>query len=143
MADVDHYQEAIAAVLNTEWKKGRIELEISVDSVEEAKQTLKQIRQQQKELRFIKKQISADIKAIRGGYQQAIANVGSGPGLAGFFIGKKNASEIKASQKRELRNRQNREIQPYEQAKQVIDNLLIQLDSIKLTFEKYILEHSG
>jgi hypothetical protein len=142
MADLEHYQDAIAGVFDTKWKKGKIQVEIHADNVEEARLMLKQLRQQQKEIRFIKKQISADVKTIRGRYQQAIANVGSGPGLSGFIFGKKNATGLKASQKRDLRNKQSRELEPYEQAKQVIDNLLVQLDSAKLTIEKYLMEQS-
>lgn len=143
MADVKQYQEQIGNIFNTSWKRGRIRVEMSINNVDEAKRMLKTIRQQQKELRLIKKHVGADMSAIRKSYQSAIDKVGSGSGVAGLFIGKGRAAGIKASEKRQLRNKRDKALQPYNAVKLTIEDLLTQLDATKLRLEQYIQEQGA
>ena len=57
MAPYEEFRQQIAEVMESEWVGNEIQFQISVDSPQEAKSALASIRQKQKYLRQIKREI--------------------------------------------------------------------------------------
>lgn len=139
MKSPNDYQREIEKILDANSKGGKIEMSISVNSKEEAKAKLLEIRHKQKELKFVKKDISVTVKAIRSAYTQQKSGVGSGIGAslnAGLF-GKKTAGKMNSNEKERLRQAQAKAVAPYEGLSRGIDGLVLQMDAVKLRLEAY------
>jgi hypothetical protein len=92
----------------------------------------------QKQLRFVKKELANDMSIIRHEYsvkKQVVSNSGT---LSGLFFGKKYAGSMRQSKRTQLATDQKRALQPYENVKNVIDQLLLKMDSLKLSLEEAI-----
>ena len=142
VTEASEYMERVAGVLGGD---GSLHLELSISSVDEAKLAHKRMVQQQKQLRQIKKEINQDMKNIRAAYKEASDNVqpSASSSIFGGLFGKKGyAKGNVAQQRRDLRQRRDGTLEPYNQAKLTIDDLLIQMDGAKLSIKNYIDEES-
>jgi len=119
-------------------------ISVQIETLDEAKFQKKMVLQQQKELRQIKRQISEDMKNIRAYYQQQSANVQPSVfGIFGQLVGKKGyARNEAAKEKRSIKQEQQTALQPYENIKRTIDNVILQLDRAKLMLTEYIKDES-
>jgi len=114
-------------------------MEFTVSSVSEARDVLRQIRNHQKKLRQIKRDINATMKAIRAEYRQQSSNAASGASTVLTVMGdRKAAGKVRADAKRQLRRERDIKLQPYDETKLVIDDLLLQMDSAKAKIQKFI-----
>ncbi|WP_420632280.1 hypothetical protein [Candidatus Leptofilum sp.] len=120
---------------------GLTNIAFSISNIEEAKVAQKQAREAQKQLRQIKKDINLDIKELRAHYRQKSSGAGSGSSAALQILGKKKlAGQVRAEAKRNLRREKDSTIAPYERLKHSIDDLLSQLDNVKVQAQLFIKE---
>ena len=116
-------------------------MEIKASSIGEAKDTLRRIRNVQKQLRQIKRTINLDMKNIRSDYSQKTSTAAStSSAIVGLLGKRKLAGQMRADEKRRLRMERDRTLQPYESIKLTIDDLLIQMDSAKDQLQAFIEE---
>lgn len=113
--------------------------ESKVRNRSDAQNLLKEIRNMQKGVRQIKKEINLEIKTIRQEYKGKSSTAGSGSALVMGLLGQKGvARSIKASAKRGVAHERDRIIAPYEELKMKIDDMLVKMDRLKLQLEQYI-----
>jgi hypothetical protein len=120
-------------------ENGLAHMEISASSIPEARKAHKEVIAAQKQLRKIKREINTDMKAIRDHYRQQSANAASGSSAVLEIMGKrKTAGKVRAEAKRQLRRDRDRKLEPYDNVKQTIDDLLMQMDSVKIKIRNFI-----
>ena len=140
MTEAAEYMDRVGDALGGEFVNGRLRLALDISSVTEAQIQKKKFVQQQKHLRQIKREINQDMRYIRDAYKDASADVqpSSVSIFAGLF-GKRGISKSDvAQQRRDLRQRRDNTLEPYNDAKLTIDDLLIQIDGAKLALTEYI-----
>ena len=144
MASASEFQDRIAQILESHFTSGRLSFSINWDTPEEAKIQLNRIRLKQKELRLVKKDINATMKAIRSEYTARKAQVGTGlgSGIMAGLLGKKAVGRSNAIEKENLRRKQAAELSPYSALARAIDDALIQLDKVKIQIEMSISEYN-
>jgi hypothetical protein len=114
-------------------------MEVRIKSLDEAQETLSELRDRQKRLRLIKRYVNAAMKAIRADYRQKTSGAVSVSGAFARGLGKKGAARrMQANKKRRLTQERDRALQPYDRVKLTIDDLLAQMDSTKLKVQAYI-----
>jgi hypothetical protein len=137
VASAKDYQKQVCDVLQAKIRKGEIKLKFRWESVPEAKATLAEIRQKQKRLRLIKKDVNAELRAIRARYSQKAGGVSPGV-ISSLVLGKGTAKSLAASKRRNIRADRDRELQPYEEVKRIIDNALVELDEAKYRISAWL-----
>jgi len=130
VASAKDYQKQVCDVLQAKIRRGKIKLKFRWKSVPEAKATLAEIRQKQKRLRLIKKDINTELRAIRAKYSDKAGSVSPGV-ITSLALGKGTAKSLAASKRRSIRADRDRELRPYEEVKRVIDGALVELDAAK------------
>ena len=140
MPSANEYQRRTEEILGSKISSGALSLKFSWETPDEAKTLLKKILLMQKELRLVKKDISATTKEIRSTFTAKKAEVGTGigAGLMAGLLGKKTAGKSNAIDKENLRRQQVAQISPYEAIAGTIDNILIQHDKAKLQIESLL-----
>jgi hypothetical protein len=134
VASPDEYRAQISAL-------GLDKASLSASTAAEAKQALLKCRRFQGELRLIKKAVSLEMKVIRAASASEAASAGSLTAGAFSLFGKRGiAGRIRADAKRSVRASRDRELQPYENLKLMVDDLLHQLDAARLRFQHYLAE---
>lgn len=122
---------------------GLLEFALSADTVDEAKLAKKKLILHQKKLRQVKKEVNNTIKVIRAEYSQRTSSAGSAGSTVLSVFGKpKLAGSWKAAAKANLRTKQNAVLEPYNSLKQEIDDQLLQLDSIKIQCDEFIISNA-
>jgi hypothetical protein len=115
-----------------------------IGTVQEAKAALADVRIRQKELRQVKRDINFDLKQIRTEYKAKAETAGSGASLLFSVLGSRgSARSHRASARRGVRAERDRMLKPYEQAKSVIDELILALDKAKLQIQNFIDEEKA
>ncbi len=120
------------------------EVAVYFETPEEAKQHLKIIRYKQKRLRLIKKDVRQTMTLIRSSFTAQKAEVGKPgikTGIMAGLLGKKSVGKINALTKENLRRQQNESLAPYKSVLQIIENFLLNLDSLKLQIESWLFEN--
>ena len=113
----------------------------SSKSVKEAQAVKKDCISYQRDLRQIKKAINLEIKEIRAGYRDKIANAGSIVDGAFSLFGKRGlGGSIRADSKRAMTQERNNVIAPYENLKLIIDNYIHSIDNAKKEIDDFIIE---
>ena len=116
-------------------------MKFSISNIEEAKQAQKQALEAQKQLRQLKKDLNLDIKELRSHFRQKSSSAGSGSSAAFQIIGKKKlAGQVRAEAKHNVKREKDSTIAPYERVKYSIDDLLSQLDDVKVQAQSFIAE---
>jgi len=143
MSSPQEYADRIKAL-------GLDKIEITINSVPEAKAAASQLRVAKKQLQQIKKEIAADMKVIRGAYQEKMPQAGSaGAGfmqtLGAFGVKgmKGQAKGHQADAKRKVKGQQDKALAPYEKLKLTVDGLVSQVDVGLAKIDGYILENQG
>ena len=114
------------------------QLSLTLDSPKSVKLQIKQINLLQKQLRAIKKELSASITSINQDAAQSSADSLVSFGLDVF--GKhKWAGRLRAETRRATEREKKLARQPYMEIKQAIDNLILEGDRLKLRAEEYLL----
>jgi rubrerythrin len=112
---------------------------ISPSSLAEAKTVLAQLRNTQKQLRQIKRNINLDMKAIRAEYRQKSPDAAAFSSAFLTGLGKRKAAgKRRADAKRRLQAERDRKLAPYDSIKLAIDDLLVKMDGAKALFDDFI-----
>jgi len=134
------YMDRVGDVLGDEFVNGKLNISLDISSVDEANLQKEKIGQQQKQLRQIKEEINQDMEYIHVGYKEASVNVNATD--PSFFAGLFGRRDKDISQQRQaLIHGQEIELEPFNDVKLTIDDLLKQLDGAKLELTNYINEN--
>lgn len=127
------YLNRVQAVVN------KLKPQIDYSTIQNAKHSVKLIRNAQKELRAIKKQVNDVMKKIRADYAEQAQKGGGGFSTALRIAGKKKAAgQLNTKVKQQLKQKQEKALEPYEKVKSAIDSSILQLDSVKVQIENLI-----
>jgi hypothetical protein len=117
-----------------------LKISLTLDNPKSVKLQIKQINLLQKQLRAIKKELSASIRNINQEAAQSGADSLVSVGLDVF--GKhKWAGRLRAETRRATEREKKLARQPYMEIKQAIDNLILKGDRLKLRAEEYLLSY--
>ena len=138
MLSAQDYQKRVQAIIGNLAQDGKVHL--TWNTAAEAKLHKTRIIQVQKELRLVKKELTAVKKVIHASYAAEKTKVGKGlnAALAGALLGKKAVGKSNAAAKGNLQRQQFNAIAPYEYVGRTIDNILLQLDQLKLQLDTWI-----
>jgi hypothetical protein len=91
----------------------------------------------QKEIRLLKKQLSSEMSEIRSHMTTVKTAIGKGVGsaLGGMVFGRKAVGAMNAARRDDARVAQHRMLQPYENMKNLMDQVLFKLETIKAQIE--------
>jgi len=124
----------IEAILGSPIKDDEITIDLEWNSIQEARQHVRQINQMKKELRLVRKNIRQVMKEIRVSFREKKADVKAGL-LASIWWG---AAHVRESQRKELRREERASLAPHESLLLLIDKALVKLDGLKLELETWI-----
>jgi hypothetical protein len=115
---------------------------LSEGTEEEAKLSILKIRQMQKELGLVKKDVNNTIKMIRSRYTAEKAEVGTkfGDGVGAALFGKKLAGRSNAIKRENLRRQQINEISPYQQIGEHLEELILKLNGVTIQLQSDVLK---
>ncbi len=130
------YQKKIEDVMGASVSGGRTDMSFDLANEDEAKLLKKKFILMQKQLRQVRKEAHTEMKAIRANYGNQINSVEAG--LFSTVFG--GAGRDRENQRRKLRNQRDVELSKYQNVKDTIDNILLQIDSAKLQIEELILK---
>lgn len=134
MTSSQEYQQQIL-----ESSLARIDIEVA--SIAEAREALRQIRGEQKELQQLKRLINLDMKTIRAEYAERLSTAAAGASTIVALLGKRKlASQLRAEEKRRLRMERDRTLHPYTTQKLAIDGMLVRMDAAKDDLQDFIEE---
>lgn len=110
-------------------------------SKKDSERALTFLRQKEKELHFLKKEINFQTKQIRLNYQEKASNAEAG--FLATLAGRGRAIQHKANKKRQINDELNRVLKPYEELKLFIDKLLSQISGVKISLQEYTKDSAG
>jgi len=131
MASADQYRQQF---LQLKWDD--LKIEGSSFTLELLKERKSMLRLRQSELRQIKRCIDMDIKAIRAEFSIAASRESANSHTwTTILAGRGAAGKLRADQKRRLSIKRDQLIAPYESLKLTIDQLLTDLESVRMGLE--------
>jgi hypothetical protein len=117
-----------------------LNMSLTFDAPQSVKLQVKQITLAQKQLRAIKKEVNATLRAINRQASQAKADRIFSGGLD--IIGKRQwAGKVRIATRRAIARERQAAQQPYLELKAAIDNFILEGDRLKLMAEEYLLNH--
>lgn len=133
MSTPQEYLQRIGLIVGDDISDGEVNLHLAWNNYTEAKALLTHIRTIQKEMRLLKKDVSATVSAIKSEFTTARTEVGKsiGAGLAGAFFGRRTVGRVNSARRDDLRRNQINTVEPYDRVKRIIDHILHQLDTVK------------
>ncbi len=140
MADVlREYESKIDAIqgLSLGRTKGSWSVSITTES-DDPKLAVREMRRMQSELRALKKKANLRMKMLRNEYRQVIADQGYKLGVGGALLGSRYRGAMRreaSEKKRKLRAQRDEALAPYEQVKTGIDQLVLELDRMKIELQ--------
>ena len=127
-------EKRVGAIQGISVKRSRRTWRFVIDTDYDVKIFLRRIRQVQTELRAFKRELNGSMKAIRQSYRNSIEAQTYRPGFWGGMRGSRHRGKKRrraAQRKRALRVERERQLFPYQDAKAVVDELLVALDYVK------------
>jgi hypothetical protein len=119
----------------------REDMLIEAHTIPEAKSAVRDIRNLERQLRQIKRNVNLDMKAIRAHYRQRMSTAAATSSAFVGLLGKRKlAGQLRADEKRRLRTERDRRLAPYDQVKYVVDHALNELEGAKGQLHQYIEE---
>ena len=94
------------------------------------------IRQTQKELRQVKREINNDLKTCRASYREKSANVSVGGWT--LLMSRGRERQVLADKKRQLNSELDDILKPYDTLKIIIDRFIIQCDGAKIQIQDWL-----
>ena len=142
MSSAQDYEQRVWTIVGA-MAQGR-QIHLQWNTAVEARLHKTRITQIQKELRLVKKDISLTKKAVNASYASERTKVGKGfgAGVATGLFGKKAVGRSNAAIRDNLRRNQLNAIAPYEGVSRLIDDILLQLDQLKLQLDSWIAANS-
>ncbi len=120
----------VETIIGSSYKKRQgIELRIACKTVDDAKQQLVTIRQMQKELRLVKKELGYAKRTIRSSYTTAKVKIGKG--FRNGLIRSRSVDRANALRRNQVRIKERQALVPFESVERLIDSLLVQMDHAK------------
>lgn len=128
--------------INEEIRQSAEKLSLTLDTPESVKQQIKQITLAQKQLRAVKKKLSATVRSIN---QQAVQSSADSLGSVVFdILGKRKvAGSLRADKRRAIQRSKQNARQPYFDLQAVIDELILEGDRLKVLADEYLLDPEG
>ncbi len=124
------FQQRVSDILGVPVQNGKWRITMASGTAAELKRLLPRIRQQQKELRQLKAEVTSDIRSLRAQYDAKAATVQ--PSAMSILGGKGFFKQRVAAERRNIKASRDRATAAMESMKATIDDLLIQLDRVKL-----------
>ena len=138
MPTPDEYLAVISRIVGFDVADPAAKTSLSWNNPEEARGHRRLLRQQQKELKFLKREINSMISVVESEFPAARTTVGRGfgAGLAAGFFGRRMAGRVNAARRDALRReRQQQAVAPYNGLKLLIDRLIVSLNSTRAQLE--------
>jgi hypothetical protein len=134
------YQEKVEGILGSKFSGTSLEVSFGhYNNAEEAKLLLKKMVFLKKQLSSVKSLANDEMKSIRASFQTEKHKVSqSGKTLTTLFFGKKAAGHERQREKNTLGGKQRAALGPYENVKNTIDQILLEMDRVKLEVETHI-----
>jgi len=132
----EEYLSRIEAILGRPIEDDEIKIDVQWDSIEGARQHIKQINQMKRELRLLRKNIRQVMKEIRVSFRERKADVKAGR-LASIWSGRA-AARSRGAKREELRREERASLAPHESLLLLIDRAIVKLDGVKLELETWI-----
>ena len=128
--------------VNEEIRQSAEKLSLTLDTPESVRQQIKQITLAQKQLRAVKKKLSANVRSIN---QQAVQSSADSLGSVVFdILGKRKvAGSLRADKRRAIQRSKQNARQPYLNLQAVIDELILEGDRLKILADEYLLDPEG
>ncbi len=143
MKSAETYQAEVEAVLGIKLEEGESYL-WDYETVTGAEKSLIDIRESIDRLTDLRRELNADMKAIRDDYRDKMANAAAGSSTAMNLLGKKQkAGQIKADAKRQLRAKRNETLLPYNEIKTSLDRIIPDLEKQAAQAQKFIDSGNG
>lgn len=137
MSDLTPYFRALEHVVGDQTPDDKITFNFHWDDYESGKRLIANIRDMQKQIRLLKKQLSAEMSEVRSHMTTNRTAIGKGVGtaLGGMIFGRKAMGSMNAARRDDARVAQHRAMQPYEDLKNLMDQVLAKLESTKSHIE--------
>lgn len=128
--------------INEEIRQSAEKLSLTLDTPESVKQQIKQITLAQKQLRVVKKKLSATVRSIN---QQAVQSSADSLGSVVFdILGKRKvAGSLRAEKRHAIQRSKQNARQPYFDLQAVINELILEGDRLKVLADEYLLDPEG
>jgi hypothetical protein len=137
MPTSQEFLSEIARIVGDDLSDGEVNLRLSWNDYHEGKAHIDRMRAMQRDLRVLKKDVSAEISNLKSHFITQKASVGTslGAGLAGLLIGRRTVGKFNTANREDLRRSQINSVAPYESVKRTIDQILHMLDGCKAQVE--------
>jgi len=143
MTSAEKYLAKIEAILG-------INLEVDgsylwdYETVYEAEGALADMTDSLERLEELRRELNADMKAIRDDYRDKMANAAAGSSTAMSLLGRKQkAGQMKADAKRQLRAKRNDALAPYDEVKGTLDRIIPDLGKQANLAQKFVDSGNG
>jgi hypothetical protein len=107
------------------------------NTVADAKIRIQMVSQSQKELRLLRTELVATMKAVRADGRLHRATTQENVGIS-LFLGRRSARTVRAGQREGSRQQEAQVIADYEKVRHAIDTLLLEMDRYKLQLQQWI-----
>lgn len=137
MSDLTSYFRKLEHIVGDQTPDDQISFNFRWDDYESGKRVIASVRTMQKEIRLLKKQLSSEMTELRSHMttQKTAIGKGLGSALGGMVFGRKAVGAINAARRDDARVAQHRMMQPYENMKSLMDQVLGKLETIKAQIE--------
>ena len=137
MTTPQEYLDRVGLIVGGDISDREVNLQFSWNDYSEAKALLIRLRSIQKELRLLKMEVSATVSSVKSEFTTARTSVGKsfGATLAAGFFGRRTMGLVNAAQREDLRRNKIDSLEPYEGVKRIIEQILHQLETIKVQIE--------
>jgi len=143
MKSAETYQVEVEAVLGIILEEGESFL-WDYETAAGAEKSLIDIRNSINQLTDLRRELNADMKAIRDDYRDKIAGAAAGSSTAMSMLGKKQkAGQMKADAKRQLRAKRNEVLLPYNEIKASLDRIIPDLEKQAAQAQKFVDSGNG
>jgi hypothetical protein len=137
VSDLTHYFRALELIVGDKTPDDKITFNFHWTDYVAAKRVIGDIRNMQKEIRLLKKNLTSEMSNVRSHHTTQKTAIGKGVGsaLGGMLLGRKMVNSMNAVRRDDARVAQHQVMQPYEAMKHLMDQLLAKLDVVKLEIE--------
>jgi hypothetical protein len=138
MKSAESYLDQVETILGIKLEEGET-FQWDYETTAEAERALADMRDTQEKLEQLRRELNADMKAIRDDYRDKMANAAAGSSAAMSILGRKQkAGQMKADAKRQLRGKRNEELAPYNDVKGRLDQLITSLGKQATMAQKFV-----
>jgi hypothetical protein len=138
MKSAERYIEQIEKILGINLEEDDSYL-WDYETVPEAEEALADMADSLERLEELRRELNADMKAIRDDYRDKMANAAAGSSTAMSLLGRKQkAGQMKADAKRQLRAKRNEALAPYNEVKSILDRIIPDVGKQATSAQKFV-----